>query len=117
MLIHRLGNPFCPGRRYLCLTLFTMNLIASSIYKMNLYETAYGYTYLRLFVKFALVFFSLGLALMILYMMKATREIIKPLTMLAISMYIILSLLNLEGFIFTKPLIFTKPAVSLILRI
>lgn len=87
---------------YLFMTLFTINMIVSSFYKMNLYEAQYGYTYLRLFVKFALIFFSLGLALMAAFMLKKTREIIKPLTGLAIVLYMILSLLNVEGLIVTK---------------
>lgn len=87
---------------YFMMTFFTINLIGSSFYKMSLYEATYGFTFLRLIVKFALIFFSLGLVLMVLFLLNKIKELINPLTLLAITMFIVLSLLNIDGIIVHK---------------
>lgn len=87
---------------YLFMILFTVNLIASSFYKMSLYESEYGYTFLRLFVKAALIFSCFALLIMVLYLLGKTKELIKPVTLLLITLYIGLSLVNLEGLIAAK---------------
>lgn len=87
---------------YLLMILFTANMIASSFYKMSLYEAEFGYTHLRLLVKFALVFFSLGLVILTLYLTGRLRDVLKPLTMLALLLFMALSLLNLDGLIAAK---------------
>lgn len=84
---------------YILMGLFTANMILSSFYKMNLYEMEYGYTYLRLFVKFALVFFSIGLILSGLFLTGKLKSLLKALTTTALSLFIVLSLLNLDGII------------------
>ncbi len=46
---------------YSIMILFTFNLLVSSFYRMNLYEKAYGYTELRLFVQFFIVFLGISI--------------------------------------------------------
>lgn len=87
---------------YLLMFLFTANMIASSFYKMALYESEYGYTHLRIVVKFALIFFSLGLIILVLFVLKRIRDVLTPLTILAISLYMILNIINVEGIIATR---------------
>lgn len=84
---------------YSLMALFTANMIASSFYKMQLYELEYGYTYLRLFVKFALVFFSISLILTALHLAGRVKELLLALTVSALSLYIALSLINLDAII------------------
>lgn len=84
------------------LILFTANMIASSFYKMHLYESTYGYTHLRLFVKFALIFFSLSLPVIIAYLSGSSRHVLKPLVLLALGVYLTLNLVNLDGLIARK---------------
>lgn len=84
---------------YLLMFLFTANMIASSFYKMALYESEFGYTHLRLFVKFALVFFAFALIILILFVLHRIQDILKPLTLLALSLYIVLNFINLDGII------------------
>lgn len=84
---------------YFLLILFTANMIASSFYKMHLYESEYGYTHLRLFVKFALIFFTLCLPLLIAFISGAARQILKNVTLLALAVYIVMNLVNLDGLI------------------
>lgn len=87
---------------YLLMGLFTANMILSSFYKMNLYEMEYGYTYMRLFVKFALVFFSTGLILTALFLTGKLQSLLKALTITGLSLFIVLSLLNLDGIIVAR---------------
>lgn len=84
---------------YFLMFLFTANMIASSFYKMALYESEFGFTHLRLFVKFALIFFACGLLVLILFAFQRIQDILKPLTLLALSLYIILNFINLDGII------------------
>lgn len=84
---------------YLLMGLFTANMILSSFYKMYLYEMEYGYTYMRLFVKFSLVFFSIGLILTGLFLMAKLTRLLKALTITALSLFIFLNLLNLDAII------------------
>ena len=84
---------------YLLMFLFTANMIASSFYKMALYESEFGYTHLRLFVKFALVFFAFALLILIPFVLHRIQDILKPLTLLALSLYIVLNFINLDGII------------------
>lgn len=84
---------------YFLMFLFTANMIASSFYKMALYESEFGYTHLRLFVKFALIFFAFGLLILILFAFQRIQDILKPLTILALSLYMVLNFLNLDGII------------------
>lgn len=94
LLIFRLG--------YILMGLFTANMILSSFYKMHLYEQEYGFTYMRLFVKFALIFFSIGLLITALFLMGKLKNLLKALTLTALSLYIVLNLLNLDGIIAAK---------------
>lgn len=87
---------------FLLMMLFTANMIISSFYKMGLYESEFGYTHLRLFVKFALIFFALGLILVGLHLAGKNRSLLKSLTLLALSLYMVLNLLNLDGLIAVK---------------
>jgi hypothetical protein len=66
---------------------------------MALYESEFGYTHLRLFVKFALIFFAFGLLILILFAFQRIQDILKPLTILALSLYMVLNFLNLDGII------------------
>ncbi len=84
------------------LLLFTANMIASSFYKMHLYESTYGYTHLRLFVKFALIFFTLSLPVLTAYLSGRSRHVLKPLVLLALGVYLALNLVNLDGLIARK---------------
>ena len=84
---------------YLLMFIFTANMIASSFYKMALYESEFGYTHLRLFVKFALIFFACGLLVLIFFAFQRIQNILKPLTILALSLYMVLNFMNLDGII------------------
>lgn len=81
------------------LVLFTGNMLFSANFKMSLYETTYGYTYLRVFVHiFLLLLFILFIiSLAALWIEKV--PVAKLSIIAALSMYIILNYMNVDAFI------------------
>ncbi|GFZ30221.1 hypothetical protein CSC2_07470 [Clostridium zeae] len=84
------------------LVAFTLNMLFSANFKLTLYETAFGYTFLRVSVHLFM------LLLFILCLVVATGiwyrkiPIMKSIIVITISMYTIINYLNIDGFIAKK---------------
>lgn len=84
---------------YSALILFTFNMLVSSIYKMFLYEKAYGFTELRVFTQFFLVFLAGVMVLAFLYLWNNKIRVVKYSFVIGIVMYTYLNLMNVDHFI------------------
>lgn len=87
---------------YTLLIVFTLNMLYSAHYKMSLYESAFGYTYLRIFVHLFLVL------LFILFLIALTGIWVKKLPVARLSiiaallMYIFVNFVNVDSIIVRK---------------
>lgn len=84
------------------LILFTLNMLYSANFKLSLYESSYGYTYLRVFVHlFMLLLFILCLiALIGIWYRKVS--IVKCILVATVIMYTIINYINIDAFIAKK---------------
>lgn len=83
----------------LLLALFTMIILVSSAYRMNLYEKEFGYTYLRLLVYFSLATEMILIIPTIVYILNEKINLIKSYFCIIIGMYIIINFVNLDSMI------------------
>lgn len=81
------------------LTVFTLNLLFSAFYRMHLYETAYGFTQLRLFVQFFMVFMAVSLAALLLWIWKPGFQLLRAVLITAVSVYVVLNFVNVDRLI------------------
>ncbi len=88
---------FTAVRVLLCvLVLFTFVLLVSAFYRMTLYEQAYGFTYLRIFVQaFMVMLFFLFIA-NIIYIWMPKLTIVKSYFIIALTVYIALNFANVD---------------------
>lgn len=84
------------------LIIFTMIIVLSSMYRMYMYETEYGLTYLRSFVYIILATELIALLPMIIYILNAKFDLLKWIIIIGISVYTCTNFINLEGIIITK---------------
>ncbi|MFL0246035.1 DUF4153 domain-containing protein [Candidatus Clostridium stratigraminis] len=84
------------------LILFTLNMLYSANFKLSLYESSYGYTYLRVFVHlFMLLLFILSIILLIgIWYRKLS--IVKSIIITTITMYTVINYINIDAFIAKK---------------
>lgn len=84
------------------LVVFTLNMLFSANFKLNLYEAAFGYTFLRVSVHlFMLLLFVLCLVIVAGIWYKKI-PIMKSIIVITISMYTVINYLNIDGFIARK---------------
>ncbi len=81
------------------LTVFTLNLLVSAFYRMHLYETAYGFTELRLFVQFFMVFMAVSLLALLLWIWKPDFQLLRAVLITAVTVYIALNFVNVDRLI------------------
>ncbi len=77
--------------------LFTMVILLSAFFRMNLYEKAYGYTYLRLFVYYILVAEFILILPIGLWILDRKIDILKWTIGIVTIMYMILNFSNIES--------------------
>jgi hypothetical protein len=81
------------------LVIFTFILLISAFYRMLVYEQAYGFTYLRIFVQaFMIVLFFLFI-INIVYIWHRRLPIIKTYFIIALAIYIIMNFANVDKII------------------
>lgn len=83
----------------LTMEIFTLIIIASAFYRMYLYEQAYGYTYLRLFVYFILVTEFLFMLPTMWYTIGKKVNLWKTGLSITVIMYLILNYSNVDALI------------------
>ncbi len=86
----------------LLMILFTVVIILSAFYRMNLYQEVYGYTYLRIFVYFALITELLLVVPIIIYVLGKNIDIVKTSIIIVSTMYVILNFINIDKIIANK---------------
>ncbi len=85
---------------YLCA--ITILLLASSFYRMTLYNNEYGLTELRILVVIFLLFEAIGLLVTFYYIIKPSFNIIAFYTVICLSFYLTINVLNLDYMIAKK---------------
>lgn len=81
------------------LTLFTLNLLISAFYRMHLYEGAYGFTELRLFVQFFMAFLAVSLVALLVWIWKREFPLLKIVLIAAVTVYLALNYVNVDRLI------------------
>lgn len=81
------------------LILFTIVIIASSFIRMYLYEHAFGYTHLRLFVYVILITELISMLPVIVYILGAKFNLLKTLVIIVTTMYVGLNYINIDNVI------------------
>ncbi|WP_102401687.1 DUF4153 domain-containing protein [Haloimpatiens massiliensis] len=87
---------------YSILIVFTYNMLFSAHYRMNLYEGAFGYTKLRVFVELFILLLSLIFAVVLLGIWKCGVPILKYSFIIGITMYCIMNFVNLDKMVAKK---------------
>jgi hypothetical protein len=78
------------------LVIFTLILLVSAFYRMSVYEQAYGFTYLRIFVQtFMIMLFFLSVA-NIIYIWHLNFPVIKSYFIISLTIYIIMNFANVD---------------------
>ena len=78
------------------IAVFTFVLLISAFYRMVLYETAYGYTYLRIFVQTFMVLLFILFIINLVYIWYRKLPIIKSYILCTLIIYIILNFANVD---------------------
>lgn len=86
----------------LLIVIFTIIIIVSAFYRMNLYQAAYGYTYLRIFVDFVLITEGLISIPIIIYLLGKKIDLLKSIIIITSFMYVLLNFINIDNFIAEK---------------
>ena len=86
----------------LLIILFTLIIIVSAFYRMNLYQETYGYTYLRIFVDFVLISEALISIPIIIYLLGKKIDILKSVIIITSFMFVLLNFMNIDNFIAEK---------------
>ena len=82
---------------YLCI--ITGIMLISSYYRMSLYDSAYGFTRLRVLVYMFLIFEGLGLAATLIYIIKHNFSILAVYAAVGIAFYLTLNLVKIDEII------------------
>jgi len=78
------------------LVVFTFVLLASAFYRMLVYEQAYGFTYLRVFVQTFMIMLFFLFIVNIIYIWYSKIPIIKSYFIISLAVYIIMSFANVD---------------------
>lgn len=87
---------------YTLLVLFTFNMLFSSNFKMSLYESAFGYTYLRIFVHFFLLLLFILFVIVLAGIWINKIPVAKLSIILALLMYLFINFVNVDSIIINK---------------
>lgn len=82
---------------YLCIV--TGIMLVSSYYRMSLYDSAYGFTRLRILVYMFLIFEAVGLTATLAYIVKHNFNIFVVYAVIGLTFYLTLNLVNIDGVI------------------
>lgn len=86
----------------LLLVIFTIIIAISSMYRMYMYETEYGLTYLRIFVYIILITEILVFIPITIYIFNEKFDFMKWCFIIGISVYCIVNYINIENIIISK---------------
>ncbi len=78
------------------LIIFTVIIIISAFFRMNLYEQKYGYTYLRLFVYYILTTEIIYMIPLTVYILRKKIDLIKSGILIVTIMYLIINFSNID---------------------
>jgi len=78
------------------LVIFTFVLLISAFYRMLIYEQAYGFTYLRIFVQVFMIMLFFLFIMNIIYIWHTNLPIIKYYFIISLSIYIIMNFTNVD---------------------
>ncbi|MBU3210658.1 DUF4153 domain-containing protein [Clostridium algidicarnis] len=80
---------------------FTLNMMFSAFYKMNMYVEAFGYTRLRILVQLFIILLGIVIILQLIYIwMKISM--FKPILVVAVVFYLFINFFNIDAFIARK---------------
>jgi len=83
----------------LIMVILTLIIIVSSFMRMNMYEAAYGYTVLRLFVYIALITEAILMIPTVMYIFNSNVNIVKSYMIIIISIYTLINFVNFDSVI------------------
>ncbi|MHB1346852.1 MAG: DUF4153 domain-containing protein, partial [Candidatus Humimicrobiaceae bacterium] len=78
------------------LVIFTFILLVSAFYRMMIYEQAFGFTYLRIFVQVFMIMLFFLFVMNIIYIWHTDLPIIKSYFIISLSIYIIMNFTNVD---------------------
>ena len=78
---------------------FTVVIIISSFYRMHLYEAAFGYTYLRLFVYFILITELIMMVPTVMFILGARLKLLRSYILIFAAMYLVINFANIDRLI------------------
>ncbi|MCE5328847.1 DUF4173 domain-containing protein [bacterium] len=81
------------------LVIFTFILLISAFYRMSIYEQAYGFTYLRIFVQVFMIMLFFLFIMNIVYIWHTKLPIIKSYFIISLAIYIIMNFANVDTII------------------
>ena len=81
------------------LVIFTFILLVSAFYRMLVYEQAYGFTYLRIFVQTFMIMLFFLFIINIIYIWYPKLPIIKSYFIISLAIYIIMNFANVDSII------------------
>ncbi len=79
--------------------IFTIVITASAFIRMHLYESEFGYTFLRLMVYVILITETIALIPTIYYILKKKVNLLKSYIVIAVTMYVIINFANIDHLI------------------
>ncbi|KAB3530013.1 DUF4153 domain-containing protein [Alkaliphilus serpentinus] len=91
-------NKFLKGS-YCLLIAFTFNMLISANYKMHLYEKAYGFTRLRIYVRTFMVLIGVSLLIILLAVWIKKIPVFKNVFIASLAIYMALNFMNVDGII------------------
>ena len=83
---------------YSIITVLTINMGASAIYKMNLYIEEFGYTRLRILVQAFTVFLCISLIILLAFIWRG-KYLFKPTAIVGLTIYLCLNYINIDNYI------------------
>jgi len=81
------------------LVIFTFILLVSAFYRMSVYEQAYGFTYLRIFVQTFMIILFFLFIINIIYIWQPKLPLIKSYFIISLAIYIIMNFANVDAII------------------
>ncbi|WP_392486498.1 DUF4153 domain-containing protein [Haloimpatiens sp. FM7315] len=81
---------------------FTYNILFSAYYRMNLYESKFGYTRLRVLVEAFIFLLTIILIVVLFRIWKKSFPIVKYITIITFSVYVVLNYANIDRIIVQK---------------
>lgn len=83
---------------YSVITVLTINMGISAIYKMNLYIEEFGYTRLRILVQAFTVFLCISLLILLVFIWRG-KYLFKPIAIVGLTIYLVLNYINIDNYI------------------